>query len=195
VEVWFEKENIWTFQARGEILLTILSSLSQEEARSISENVTWGLRKKFADGKFSVGYSRFLGYDKGEDGNLAINEEQAKTVRLIFGLFIEGLTPCAIAKELTKRGILTVTGRTKWNAATINGVIANEKYTGCARIQTKSERLAGFIRTLEAQTEPVAEFDERLWGAMVDYVTVGVDGGTTVVFRDGPEISIVLCSL
>ncbi|MBE6097540.1 MAG: recombinase family protein [Schwartzia succinivorans] len=135
VEVWFEKENIWTFQSRGEILLTILSSLSQEEARSISENVTWGIRKKMADGKFSVGYSRFLGYDKGEDGNLAINEEQAKTVRLIFGLFIEGLTPCAIAKELTKRGILTVTGRSKWNAATINGVLANEKYTGCARIQ------------------------------------------------------------
>ena len=120
---------------KGEILLTVLSSLSQEEARSISENVTWGLRKKFQDGKFSVGYSRFLGYDKGEDGNLAINEEQAKTVRLIFGLFIEGLTPCAIAKELTRRGILTVTGKSKWNAATINGVLANEKYTGCARIQ------------------------------------------------------------
>ena len=135
VEVWFEKENIWTFQARGEIILTILSSLSQEEVRSISENVTWGLRKKFQDGKFSVGYSRFLGYDKGEDGNLAINEEQAKTVRLIFGLFIEGLTPCAIAKELTRRGILTVTGKSKWNAATINGVLANEKYTACARIQ------------------------------------------------------------
>ncbi len=48
----------------------------------------------------------------------------------------------------------------------------------------KGERLAGFIRTLEAQGEPVAEFDERLWGAMVDYVTVGVDGGMTVVFRD-----------
>ena len=64
------------------MLLTILSSLSQEESRSISENVTWGLRKKFADGKFSVGCFRFLGYDKGEDGNLAINEEQAKTVRI-----------------------------------------------------------------------------------------------------------------
>ena len=54
---------------------------------------------------------------------------------LIFGLFIEGLTSCAIAKELTRRGILTVTGKSKWNAATINGVLANEKYTGCARIQ------------------------------------------------------------
>ena len=135
VEVYFEKESIWTFQARGEILLTILSSLSQEEARSISENVTWGLRKRFADGKFSVGYSRFLGYDKGKDGNLAINEEQAKTVRLIFRLFLEGMTACKIAKELTARHILTVTGKEKWNAKTIRGVLTNEKYTGCARIQ------------------------------------------------------------
>ena len=135
VEVYFEKEAIWTFQARGEILLTILSSLSQEEARSISENVTWGLRKRFADGKFSVGYSRFLGYDKGEEGNLAINEEQAKIVRLIFQLFLEGMTACKIAKELAARHILTVTGKEKWNAKTIRGVLANEKYTGCARIQ------------------------------------------------------------
>ena len=122
---------------KGEILLTILSSLSQDEARSISENVTWGLRKKFQDGKFSVGYSRFLGYDKGEDGNLAINEEQAKIVRLIFELFIEGLTPCA---------------------------------------------------STSASCASVAEFDEGLWGAMVDYVTVGADGGMTVVFRDGTEL-------
>ena len=318
-------------------------------------------------------------------------------MRLIFGLFIEGLTPYAIAKELTRRGILTVTGQSKWNAATINSVLRNEKYAGMARIQktftpdfltkkavknngqvpsylveqshpaiidsatfemvqteiarrkrdgrrysgvsifaskikcgecggwfgakvwhsndkyrrviyrcnhkyggkkcqtphvtkdavkvafvtafnrlvterdeiianaemvrqtlcdtmeleqekaalgqelavlvemtqsciaenariaqdqgeyqkrynglveryeaarsrfddvteaiaersAKSERLAGFIKTLEAQTEPVAAFDERLWGAMVDYVTVGADGGMTVVFRDGTEI-------
>lgn len=56
-----------------------------------------------------------------------------------------------------------------------------------AERSVKSERLAGFIKTLEAQTEPVAEFDERLWGCMVDYVAVGVDGGMTVVFRDGTE--------
>ena len=135
VEVYFEKESIWTFQARGEILLTILSSLSQEEARSISENVTWGLRKKFADGKFSVGYSHFLGYDKGEDGNLAINEEQAKIVRLIFQLFLEGMTAGRIAKELTARHILTVMGKEKWNTKTIKGILSNEKYMGCARIQ------------------------------------------------------------
>lgn len=56
-----------------------------------------------------------------------------------------------------------------------------------AERSAKSERLAGFIKTLRAQEEPLENFDERLWGCMVDYVTVGVDGGMTVVFRDGTE--------
>ena len=82
VEVYLEKENIWTLDAKGELLITIMSSLAQEEARAISENVTWGHRKRFADGKVTVPYNGFLGYDKGEDGNLVVNSEQAKTVRL-----------------------------------------------------------------------------------------------------------------
>ena len=68
VEVWFEKENIQTFDSKGELLITILSSLAQEESRSISENVTWGWRKRFSDGKVSMAYRQFLGYEKGEDG-------------------------------------------------------------------------------------------------------------------------------
>lgn len=67
-EVFFEKEAIWTFDSKGEMLLTILSSLSQEESRSISENVRWGQRKKFSDGRFSMPYSSFLGYDRGRMG-------------------------------------------------------------------------------------------------------------------------------
>lgn len=61
VEVYFEKENIWTFDGKGELLITIMSSLAQEESRSISENVTWGKRKSFADGKVSMPYKKFLG--------------------------------------------------------------------------------------------------------------------------------------
>lgn len=67
VEVYFEKENIWTFDSKGELLLTIMSSLAQEESRSISENCTWGQRKRFADGKVTVLFKRFLGYDMGSD--------------------------------------------------------------------------------------------------------------------------------
>ena len=92
IECYFEKENIWTFDSKGELLLTIMSSLAQEESRSISENVTWGHRKRFADGKVSLAYSRFLGYDKGPDGTLVVNPEQAKTVKLIYKLFLDGLT-------------------------------------------------------------------------------------------------------
>ena len=69
-----------TLDSKGELLITIMSSLAQEESRSISENVTWGHRRRFADGKVMVPYSSLLGYKKGADGNLAIDETQAPTV-------------------------------------------------------------------------------------------------------------------
>lgn len=87
VEIYFEKENIWTLDAMGELLITIMSSLAQEESRSISENTTWGKRKSFVDGKASVGFKHFLGYDRGPDGEFVINEEQAVTVRYIYKRF------------------------------------------------------------------------------------------------------------
>ena len=92
---------------KGELLITIMSSLAQEESRSISENVTWGHRKRFADGKVSVPYRHFLGYDKGPDGNLAVNREQARTVKLIYRLFLDGDIFHSIARELTARGLET----------------------------------------------------------------------------------------
>ena len=93
IDVYFEKENIHTLDAKGELLLTIMSSLAQEESRSISENSTWGIRKRMRDGKYSLAYSRFLGYDKGPDGRLVVNEEQAKVVRRIYSEYING-KPC-----------------------------------------------------------------------------------------------------
>lgn len=112
-----------------------MSSLAQEEAQSISENVTWGHRKRFADGKVSLAYSHFLGYDKGSDGKMVINPEQAETVRLIYGLFLEGMTPHSIANELTRRGIKTHAGKDIWNQCTIRRILTNEKYKGDALLQ------------------------------------------------------------
>ena len=131
-EVYFEKENIWTFDAKGEMLLTILSSLSQEESRSISENVRWGQQKKFADGKFSVAYSHFLGYEQDEDGKMVINEEEAKIVRLIYSLYLEGYSTYKIADILTESKYQTVTGNKAWHHSSIRGILTNEKYTGNA---------------------------------------------------------------
>ena len=136
IEIYFEKENIWTLDAKGELLITIMSSLAQEESRSISENVTWGQRKRISDGKVSFAYSAFLGLDKDkETGKIVINPEQAETVRLIFRLFLEGMSPHSIAKELMGRGIKTVKGKDTWRAATIQSMLTNEKYKGDALLQ------------------------------------------------------------
>lgn len=134
-EVFFEKENIWTFDSKGELLISIMSSLSQEESRSISENVKWGQRKKFADGRFSLTYSHFLGYDRGDGDTLVINEEEAKIVRLIYSDFFFGFSPGAIARRLTEQGIRTPGGKKQWSAATVRSILQNEKYRGSALLQ------------------------------------------------------------
>lgn len=136
IECYFEKENIWTFDSKGELLLTIMSSLAQEESRSISENVTWGQRKRMADGKVSFAYSRFMGLDKDrETGKIVVNPEQAEVVKLIFRLFLEGMTPHSIAAELTRRGIKTPGGKDVWNQQTVRRMLSNEKYKGDALLQ------------------------------------------------------------
>lgn len=135
VEVYFEKENIYTLDAKGEVMITIMSSLAQEESRSISENVTWGKRKSMADGKFSLAYKHFLGYKKGEDGILEIVEDEAKIVREIYQLFLEGQTVRMIADHLTQKGIPTPKGKEKWSVSTITSILQNEKYKGDALLQ------------------------------------------------------------
>lgn len=136
-ECYFEKENIWTFDSKGELLITIMSSLAQEESRSISENVTWGQRKRFADGKVSMPYKQFLGYEKGPDGLPRIVPEQAETVRYIYDLFMSGKTVTAIAKQLTADGIPTPGGKKTWGSTTVESILTNEKYKGDARLQKR----------------------------------------------------------
>ena len=114
-----------------------MSSLAQEESRSISENVTWGQRKRFADGKVSLPYGRFLGYRKGPDGLPEIVEEEAVIVRLIYRMFLYGKSPSAIARYLTDEGIPTPGGKTIWRAKVIENILTNEKYKGDALLQKR----------------------------------------------------------
>lgn len=137
VEVYFEKEGIYTFDSKGELLITIMSSLAQEESRSISENVTWGQRKRFADGKLTLPYKHFLGYEKGKDGFPKIVESEAEIVRRIYSMFISGKTTGAIARILTDERISTPAGKTKWQSTTIRSILTNEKYKGAALLQKR----------------------------------------------------------
>lgn len=135
VEIYFEKENIWTLDSKGELLITIMSSLAQEESRSISENCTWGQRKRFADGKVTVPFKRFLGYDRGSDGNLVLNKDEAVIIRRIYSMFLQGMTPHGIAARLTADGIKSPGGKDKWNAGAVRSILTNEKYKGDALLQ------------------------------------------------------------
>ena len=121
-ECFFQKENIMTFDSKGELLITIMSSLAQEESRSISENVTWGQRKRFSDGKVSIPYGQFLGYRKGADGLPEIVPEEAEIVKRIYRQFLQGKSTNAIATMLTEEGIPTPGKKAVWQRATVESM-------------------------------------------------------------------------
>ena len=130
VEVFFEKENIYSFDSKMELVLTLLSSIAQEESRNISENTKWGLKKRMRDGKAIVNCNRFMGYDKDENGQLIINKEEAKVVERIFREYTGGKGVAAICRGLECDRIPTVSGKYKWYDSVIRRMLRNEKYYG-----------------------------------------------------------------
>lgn len=135
VAVVFEKEGVNTLDGTGEILITILSSLAQEESRNISENTRWGVVRRFENGKMIVNHNKFMGYTKNENGDLVIVPEEAEIVRLIFRLYLEGYSAKKISQYLEENGIKTATGQDKWHDSVIFKMLRNEKYMGDALLQ------------------------------------------------------------
>ena len=135
VAVVFEKEGVNTLDGTGEILITILSSLAQEESRNISENTRWGVVRRFENGKMIVDHNKFMGYTKNENGDLVIVQEEAEIVRLIFRLYLEGYSAKKISQYLEENGIKTATGQDKWYDSVIFKMLRNEKYMGDALLQ------------------------------------------------------------
>jgi DNA invertase Pin-like site-specific DNA recombinase len=136
IGVYFEKENIDTLDAKGEVLLTILSSLAQDESRSISENSRWGITRRFQQGKVRVNHTKFMGFDKDENGELIINEPEAAHLRRIVDEYLNGGKGLKkIKKGLEADGILTATGNKVWHESAIKKMLQNEKLAGDALLQ------------------------------------------------------------
>ncbi len=135
IPVFFEKENINTLDAKGEVLLTIMASLAQQESQSLSQNVKLGLQFRYQRGEVQVNHSRFLGYTKDENGRLVIDPEQAEVVRRIFREYLDGYSTDKIAAGLERDGILTGAGNPRWHTSTIAKILRNEKYMGDALLQ------------------------------------------------------------
>ena len=135
MEFVFEKENINTLENSGEVLLTILSSLAQDESRSISENTRWGIRRRYENGEYGIATKRFMGYDRDENGKLVINKKQAKVVKRIYEEYLSGKTADYIKRILEREKIPKWDGSCKWQATTIQSILTNEKYKGDAELQ------------------------------------------------------------
>ncbi|MFI3117506.1 recombinase family protein [Streptococcus suis] len=172
VGVTFEKENIDSLDSKGEVLLTILSSLAQDESRSISENATWGIRKKFERGEVRVNTTKFMGYDKDENGRLIINPQQAETVKFIYEKFLEGYSPESIAKYLNDNEIPGWTGKANWYPSAIQKMLQNEKYKGDALLQKtftvdfltkKRVQNDGQVNQYYVENSHEAIIDEETW--------------------------------
>lgn len=135
IGIIFEKENINTLDAKGEVLLTILSSLAQDESRSISENSTWGIRRRFEKGQHKMSTKRFLGYDTDEEGRLIINQKQAQIVTRLYSEFLSGKTVDYIKRIFEREGVANWDGSTKWQVTTLQSMLENEKYKGDTILQ------------------------------------------------------------
>ena len=135
IPVIFEKEGVNTMETSGELLVTILSSIAQQESKSVSDNVRLGIQYGFQRGKPMINTTHFLGYDKDEAGNLVINPGEAVLVRRIFRMYVDGMTPTEIAHKLEEKQIPSPGGGSKWYDSTILSMLKNEKYQGDLRLQ------------------------------------------------------------
>ena len=128
IGILFETENIYTLNSNSEMSLSFIATLAQEESHTKSEIMNASIEMRFRRGIFLT--PPLLGYDNDENGNLVINEEEAKTVRLIFFMYLYGFSTQKIAETLTELGRRTKPGNTKWSSSSILQILQNERYCG-----------------------------------------------------------------
>ena len=134
-------------------MLSLMSSLAQEESRSISQNVQWGKHKLYSKGKFKWNWDLMYGFHSDDNITPIIVENEATVVREMFDLYLRGFTTKEIATILTGREVYTHTGSKIWNSSTIYLMLENEKYCGNLRLQKTytEDYLAGIRKKNEGQ--------------------------------------------
>lgn len=135
ISVYFEKENINSLDSKGEILLTIMASLAQQESESLSKNVKLGLQFRYQNGEVQVNHNRFMGYTKDDEDHLIIEPTEAKIIKRIYLEYLQGGSLKQIGESLESDGILTAAGKARWRPETIKKILKNEKYIGDALLQ------------------------------------------------------------
>ena len=130
IGIIFEKENINTLTAESEFMIALYASFAQAESESISQNVTWGIEKAFRDGKPRYNFKHLFGYDRGDDGKPVINPEEAKIVKEIFIMYLNGASTNSIAKQIKEETSAIDIRKRCWTQERIIDMLRNEKYAG-----------------------------------------------------------------
>ena len=129
IEVYFVEDNIWTMDGDGELRLTIMATLAQEESRKVSERVKAG-QMISREKKTIYGSGNILGYNR-VGGSYVVNEEQAETVRMIYSMYVnDKLGTLRISNELTRLGRKNASGLVKWPMSALTRILANPTYMG-----------------------------------------------------------------
>ena len=131
IDVYFEKENLHTKDVNSEVLLTLLAAMAQTESGNQSENVRWGIERKYEKGSVSsLPGNKYYGYRKDGRRGLIAEACEAEVVRRIYQEYLDGYGACAIARHLTEEGVPTRLGLENWSWSTVGEILTNEKYKG-----------------------------------------------------------------
>lgn len=134
VEVRFESEGMVSFGPQNRTMLQVMGATNEHYSNTLSNNVRWSKERRMREGKATISYKSFLGYEKGPDGNPVIVPEEAEVIKQIFNLFLSGMSYASIATHLNEQGIKTKLGK-DWIGESIRRILKNEKYTGDVLLQ------------------------------------------------------------
>lgn len=132
VDVYFDLQELHSINDQNTFLITILEAYAQAENESRSENIKWGIQRSLQNPDSKL-YNRICyGYRLGDDGMLAIEDEEARIVQMIYKLYLDGYSILGVLRELERLAIKSPTGKERWSKRTIDTMLSNEKYTGIA---------------------------------------------------------------
>lgn len=131
IDVYFEKEDLHSISQDGELMLTLMAAFAESESQNLSENISWGFRKRYAEGDLnSIPMHNVYGLDRNIDGEIVIREDEAKVVRRIYSEFLAGRNTQYISEMLNADGIPTRRKGAVWHNKTVINILQNEKYSG-----------------------------------------------------------------
>ena len=171
VKIYFEKENIDSLDAKCDMILSIYSSLAEEESRSISTNIRWAHQKKVERGEVVLNFNNIYGYQQDENKNVTIKIQEAEVVREIYHKYLIGYSIRRIIRELKENEIKSPLGSSKWSSSTIKGILESEKYIGDVILQKTYKRDFLTQRRVRNTGQAPQKYVENNHPAIVDKLT------------------------